>query len=115
MQSPFFRFPAFKHKPDACPVTTLEQQIDKIASEVDEVRSAWEVCCTHAVGDSDLIDELLDVIHSTETALRMIVGDDEKGNILLNIHRWQVIQKNRVRGYYDEDFDKDGRFSGESE
>lgn len=41
--------------------------------------------------------ELLDVIHATETALRMEFTDEEVEEL-----QRRVIEKNKMRGYYDE-------------
>lgn len=102
--SGFYKFPAMA-LPDG---HSRIDQMGKLFSETDEVDKArrelalaYDFC-----DDRDEIEmyrtaygmELMDVIHATETALRMEFGDDEV--IALQL---KVVEKNRRRGYYGKD------------
>lgn len=69
----------------------LASQIDKIASEVEEVRDAMKENYMQAV-----IVELMDIVHAAETALRQL----ELQSYTLHAAKRDVIRKNLNRGYY---------------
>lgn len=84
-----YRFPRYQHVPDY-----FDEQLAKITGEMDEVWEAWHDATV--VHDYDhLAVELFDVIHSCETALRMLEG-------ATNVEQayFDCIQKNKERGYY---------------
>lgn len=91
----FYRFPAMA-KLDTF---TNMQQADYICGEAEEVRIALADmnASTYDSKRTAYGNELMDVIHSAETALRMEFDDDEV-DILAEL----VKQKNRKRGYYDD-------------
>ena len=72
---------------------SLAQQIDHIGGEVDEAILA------HISGEGlqRVAEELVDVIHSAETALRII---QEKGGVSVTDIPLQVSSKNHLRDYY---------------
>lgn len=85
----FYRFPAMAKLNEWDNV----DQITKIEEEVEEARNAYFAMdneITYGV-------ELMDVIHSAETALRMNFNDEE----VAHLHEL-AIEKNRKRGYYDD-------------
>lgn len=97
--SDFYRFPAMA-KLDTF---TNRQQAHYIQDESDEAYSAL-VFWTYGNGSHDHEAdrmaygmELMDVIHATETALRMEFSPEEVERL-----RDGVIEKNRRRGYYDD-------------
>ena len=85
----WFNFPPIKGLDEF----TDEEQLAHINTEVIELIEAWE--------DNDryhMALEAMDVIHAVETFLRMkgITGE------VADYYRDECEQKNRVRGYYDE-------------
>jgi hypothetical protein len=82
-----FIFPATRYVSNC-----LHEQIQHIESEVKEVQAAYM-----EPGIEYLAEELCDVIHSAETALRILA--DRYGVNVLDIQAL-VIAKNRARGYY---------------
>lgn len=85
----FYRFPAMAELGE----WDNAEQIEKIGEEVEEARSAYFATDNEVAYGV----ELMDVIHSAETALRMNFTDDEVGNL-----HSLAISKNRKRGYYDD-------------
>lgn len=87
-------FPEYAHAPKYLCI-----QVRKIKSELIEVENALaEVEERFEDHDlSALAGEIMDVIHASETALRMI--EDNFGVDLFEVREW-TIEKNRVRGYY---------------
>ena len=89
-----YRFPAYIVTNDM----NLRSQLDKILSEYREAKSQ-EI--RYRCGGKDIIErqalgmELLDIIHATETALRMEFTDEE-----VEDYRAKVIEKNANRNYY---------------
>lgn len=86
--APFnFQFPKIDNR------NGLVSQLVKIESEAVEAVDAYADC------ESDLrvAEELMDVIHAAETALRMLPLSDRA----LNAVKAGVIAKNEERGYYD--------------
>ncbi|KAF0218816.1 MAG: hypothetical protein FD174_2599 [Geobacteraceae bacterium] len=73
---------------------TLFQQLDHIQTEVDEAQMEG---CTVPVNFDQAAMELWDVIHSAETALRIL---QEKYRVDVKGAMDAVIQKNVDRGYY---------------
>lgn len=75
------------------------EQLGKVKDELREAKAAYYA---HKYGEPDggkreaYGMELLDVIHATETALRMEFDDDEVERL-----RAGVIYKNARRGYYE--------------
>lgn len=95
----FYRFPAMAKLGEF----TNQEQAHYIQDESDEAYSAL-VFWTYGNGSHDHEAdrmaygmELLDVIHATETALRMEFADEEVEEL-----QRRVIEKNQTRGYYDE-------------
>lgn len=88
-----YRFPAVVTD------NSLKDQMEKIKSEYREAKRA-EIC--YRCGGREDIDkeslgmELLDLIHATETAIRMTFSDQEVEEL-----RAKVIDKNARRCYYD--------------
>ncbi len=101
--SEFYRFPAMAKLREY----SAEAQVVKIIDEALEMKIAQEFW--RYGGDSRDHEEdrrvygmeLMDVIHATETALRMEFGDEEVDEL-----RDAVEKKNRDRGYYSK-FDND--------
>lgn len=98
----FYRFPAMAKLGEF----TEEEQLKHMQSEATEAvmqYARWYLTTTIKV-DRDLVRiernkfgmELMDYIHSGETALRMLFTDEEVEEL-----RNAVIEKNRARGYYD--------------
>ena len=76
----------------------LRQQIQKILTELKEAKSAeirYRCSGKERIEKTALGMELLDIIHATETALRMEYTEDEVDEL-----RAKVIEKNANRGYY---------------
>lgn len=106
--SGFYRFPAMADLKD---FTTI-QQVNYIAQEVREaidaalnMQSSYDHASNTLVredfyeADNDRCEygkELMDIIHSAETALRMGFSDEQVDRL-----RELVIEKNATRGYYD--------------
>lgn len=104
--SGFYRFPAMAKLGEF----TNEEQAEKVWDEATEAYNAlrdslWDYDTgtrREEMSDSDRTAygmELMDVIHSAETALRMEFGDAEVIILQLN-----VIEKNLKRGYYGKDW-----------
>lgn len=74
---------------------SLYAQITHLESEMNEVTEAYFT----PGGIDHLAEELCDVIHSAETALR-ILADRYGVDVLVVLAA--VIEKNRIRGYYAE-------------
>jgi len=72
---------------------SLKQQISHLESEIIEVKNAY----LSEGFSSHMVEELWDVIHSAETALR-ILGTDK---IDIFYIKDKVIEKNKERGYYN--------------
>lgn len=70
----------------------LHDQIVHIISECDEVVSAYQ-----SPEINDLAMELCDLIHSAETALRMLA---ERYDVDVLVVQALVVDKNQKRGYY---------------
>lgn len=79
-----YSFPAIAGPPD------LADQIQHVRSEVNEACAAYY----WGEGEERLAEELMDVIHAAETALRML--DVDMGEV-----KRDVIEKNYARGYYE--------------
>lgn len=106
--SGFYRFPAMADLKD---FTTI-QQVNYIAQEVREaidaalkMQSPYDHASNTLVredfdeADNDRCEygkELMDIMHSAETALRMGFSDEQVDRL-----RDLVIEKNATRGYYD--------------
>lgn len=97
----FYRFPAMANLSEL----DNERQTRKIQSEAIEAGNAsWDYGMALR-NNRDTIEmrhraygmELMDVIHSVETAIRMEFTDEEVCEL-----RDAVIEKNRKRGYYDD-------------
>ena len=89
-----YRFPAFKTNNDM----TLREQMEKIKTEWKEAKSAeirYRCNGKERIEKTALGMELLDIIHATETALRMDYTEEEVEEL-----RTKVIEKNATRGYY---------------
>ena len=89
-----YRFPAFKVDDDM----NLRSQIDKIKTELREAKSAeirYRCNGKEGIEKTALGMELLDIIHATETALRMEYTEEEVEDL-----RNKVIVKNQARNYY---------------
>lgn len=71
----------------------LTSQLVKIETEADEAVDAYAAC----EGDLRVAEELMDVIHAAETALRMLGFQP----FVLNAVKAGVIAKNENRGYYE--------------
>lgn len=85
----FFRFPAMAKLSE----WDMADQLTKIEEELEEVRNAYFGNeCNIATGV-----ELMDLIHASETALRMLFTDEE----VESLHSL-AISKNAKRGYYEE-------------
>ena len=85
----WFNFPPIKGLENF----TKQEQIAHINTEVMELMEAFYA------GDNWMIAvEAMDIIHAVETFLRMsgIVGD------VADMYRKECENKNRIRGYYDE-------------
>jgi len=74
---------------------TLHQQLQHVMSESDEI---FEEMLNIPLKHDRLAEELVDQMHSCETALRIM---QEKYCIPVYRVIEKVIQKNRERGYYD--------------
>lgn len=79
--------------PKICNPSGLTSQLVKIESEAAEAVDAYAAC----EGDLRVAEELMDVIHAAETALRMLGIQP----FVLNAVKAGVISKNEERGYYD--------------
>lgn len=97
-----YRFPAMAKIKE----WTFEQQMGKLREEMTEVEDAYRLIkrvSPYAALEDIMVRrtsfgmELLDVIHTCETALRMGFSDEEASAL-----RDAVIAKNKERGYYDE-------------
>lgn len=92
-----YRFPAFKINDEM----DLRSQIQKILTELKEAKSAeirYRCSGKERIEKTALGMELLDIIHATETALRMEYTEDEIEDLIE-----KVIEKNSNRGYYQDD------------
>ena len=74
-------------------ISSLMSQIVKIETEVSEAIDAL----AKNEGDLRVAEELMDVIHATETALRMLKFEP----FVMNAVKAGVVSKNAARGYYD--------------
>lgn len=102
--SNFYRFPAMV-KPDGW---TVSDQLSKIE---EETREAIQACGDYGYTQlttgymseesqkarREYLMEVFDIIHATETLLRMEATDEEVKQL-----QQAVIEKNRKRGYYGE-------------
>lgn len=70
---------------------TVQKQLDKIAEELEEASNAYEYETNDQFGV-----ELMDIIHATETLLRMHFTNDE-----VDRYRAAVVFKNARRAYYE--------------
>jgi hypothetical protein len=109
--SEFYRFPAMAGLKE---YSTM-QQANHIASEAREViEAALKMRMSYAHANDTLVredfdeadndrceygKELMDIIHSAETALRMGFSDEQVDRL-----RELVIEKNATRGYYDAEY-----------
>ena len=109
--SEFYRFPAMAGLKE---YSTMQQAIH-IASEAREViEAALKMRMSYAHANDTLVredfdeadndrceygKELMDIIHSAETALRMGFSDEQVDRL-----RELVIEKNATRGYYDAEY-----------
>ncbi|MCI8469338.1 MAG: hypothetical protein HFJ75_07645 [Eggerthellaceae bacterium] len=102
--SDFYRFPAMND----LGTYGSDEQLAYIQGEITEAIFAWSTWYTAKCDPLVDVDtrsdlrteygmELMDVIHSCETALRMEFDEDEAGAM-----RYLVIDKNWKRGYYGE-------------
>jgi len=82
-----FMFPKTKFADE----NTLEEQLKHLESELEEVKKAGTYY--------DMTEELFDLIHSAETALRIIRKDPDL-NKAMDFIKEEVIMKNIERGYY---------------
>lgn len=98
----FYRFPAMAKLDE----WTNAQQMDCIKRErceADDALLDYELDKPYPLPDcieesrNNYGMELMDIIHATETALRMEFTDEEVAKL-----REDVIEKNRKRGYYGE-------------
>ena len=98
----FYRFPAMAKLDER----DIGDQVNKIRQEVEEADEAGCLVArisSYTAPEDILLRrtqygiELMDVIHSTETALRMEFSEEEVKQI-----REAVVDKNRKRGYYGE-------------
>ena len=88
----FYRFPAMEKLDE----WTNQQQIDKVLSEYREAAKAEVIYrCGEPEWRMSYGMELMDIIHATETALRIEFTDEEVERL-----RDEVEKKNRDRGYY---------------
>lgn len=71
---------------------TLFRQFKKIQEEAHELEGTWEWKNTEATDE-----EVMDVIHACETYLRI----RERQGANIDDIRQQVENKNRIRGYYE--------------
>jgi hypothetical protein len=86
-----YNFPATRFANE----NSLEQQLVHIISEMDEVSQAY-----NEESPERLTEEIFDLLHSVETAIRMIekeMGKKDMAKIELSV--WK---KNLERGYYGE-------------
>ena len=74
--------------------TTIYAQLGKVFGEVVEVIKAYD----EGKGDDRIVEELMDVIHAAETALRIFEEYDD--DIDLDFEKRYVVLKNDKRGYY---------------
>lgn len=89
-----YRFPAYKTDGIG-----LKDQIKKIHTELKEAKSAeirYRCGGREKIEKNALGMELLDIIHATETALRIEYTQEEVEEL-----RAKVIEKNARRNYYD--------------
>lgn len=90
-----YRFPAMVTD------NNLRDQMQKILTELKEAKSAeirYRCGGREETEKLALLMELLDIIHATETAIRIEYTEDE-----VEIGRQKVIEKNARRGYYKAD------------
>lgn len=78
-------------------LNTLHKQIKHIKSEAVEVELSY-LKEDHHFSIKEVAEEILDVIHSAKTALRII----EKRGVDIDAAKERVIKKNQVRCYYDD-------------
>lgn len=82
-------FPAIKTS------NTVQEQVEKVVSECQE---AIDELTNLVVCDDLIIEECLDVVHASETLLRLLMekyGEDE-----IQFKIFQIFGKNKDRGYY---------------
>ena len=89
-----FRFPATRFVGE----NSFSAQFQHIRSEVDEVWRELEVAYPDLADPVRVAEELLDVIHSCETGLRILQGKHGVDVWRLSV---EVTLKNCHRGYYD--------------
>lgn len=91
----FYRFPAMAKLKE----WNSREQMQKIKSEFKEAaRAEIRYRCSHDEDERENYGmELMDIVHSAETALRMEFSNDEVDEL----HRL-VIAKNAERGYYND-------------
>ena len=88
-----FRFPATKFVGE----NSVSKQFSHVMGELQE---AWEILEAEYPRLADPVrfaEELLDLIHSTETELRILIAEYAVDVDALAL---AIVQKNRVRGYY---------------
>lgn len=99
--SEFYRFPKIAHInliSDIYQVTHVEEEVSEMARAFDDVMDESERLGD--VTDGTRIEfgiEVMDVIHASETLLRMCFTDEEVEHL-----RAKTIEKNDRRRYYDE-------------
>lgn len=74
---------------------TIPQQLLHIASEGWEV---FKVCICYPINYKRMAEELIDLVHSVETLLRMLA---EREKVPVGMIKDCVVKKNRDRGYYE--------------
>ena len=87
-----YRFPSMANIDEM----SLKDQLEKIKSEWREAKCAEIRYRCSGESKHELGVELLDIIHATETALRIVFTDEEVEEL-----RADVIKKNAVRSYYE--------------
>lgn len=92
----FYRFPEMRDVPKL----TVYKQIQKLKKEIQEVEDLYKTLTEGDVGRSRKVlgIKLIDIINTTETALRIAFTDSEVDDLAK-----KVIKKNEDRGYYKED------------
>lgn len=93
MTSPY-TFPPYQHKTPP----SVTEQLAYIRGEVGEALEAYNDMCEHDGCDdyrTAFALECWDIIHATETLLRMLLTHDQA-----EITHTECVLKNRKRGYY---------------
>lgn len=103
-----YRFPAMKPEALGDPQAQLGKIEDEAIEAIQACGNAGLMALEHGYASEEFEDamtnygmELLDIIHATETALRMEFTDEEVEEL-----RARVIEKNARRSYYRGDHDE---------